>query len=155
MSAPDPRHWIALEQLQALYAGIRTSNGYRTDIGARVLLEASQSRPENLPELLVTGRGPGVLGAGKAFSVDEMTVVLEGRVAADGATANRLAWRVHADLLQATPKKKLGRDSPLTALTSLEVVDADLLPRADGQPYISVQVVLRAGLVTFSVPAGT
>ena len=143
---PNMLPWETLQALLAVYQTITTANGYLTNIGDNASLENPQQEVEKLPDLAITGRPKDGGEQGDLFRSWTMEVFLEARVPASRQDAQFTAWKVHADLLAATPKPKRDDSLPKGA-HSIKVESSSIVQDTPSRPFVVVQVVLSIGLV--------
>lgn len=144
MIAPNMLAWETLEALLAIYQTVQISNGYMTDLGTNASLENPQKTEESLPDLAITATPRDGSEQGGNFRSWKLEVFLEARVPAARDTAQHTAWKVHADLLAATPTRA---DALPKGATSIAIDSSAIVQDTPARPYIVVQVRLLIGLV--------
>lgn len=155
--APSMLPWEVLEALKDHFAKITTGNGYLTNIGKQATTEPPpELEPANLPSLEIRGTpnfqtAPGSneekpISHTGSFAAWGMDVVIESHIPIEQTRSRNLAWKVLADLIEAS-KSPRGFGLPKRA-HSARLVNADIIDPVPGQPFITVQLVLYVGLVT-------
>jgi hypothetical protein len=148
MSRQEPLTWRALEAIKALVQRVRAADGYYTDLGSNVSLEAP-SADANVERVVIVSptddlsdarasrglRGPGAISG-------TMTVVVEYSIPATRTDAMRQAHRGRADLVRVL------RDDPAllpARITSLTITGRQILQPED-MPCVITQITLSVGL---------
>lgn len=147
----DPITWAILKQIKARIETVRVANGYYTDIGKNVSLEAF--RPHDLkdgelvrvvsPSDDLSDGEPAKTRTGTRFVTGSMTVVIEYVIPATRADAHEKAHRGRADLLRVL------RDTPQTwtrGCRGFAVQRRDILDQPYGLPVVVVQLTARADI---------
>lgn len=163
MSAPDlePITWRALDALAVIVRGITVDAGFRTDLGAGlVILDESQIDGDQADAActFIDVRDIDPAAGGKGFNSPNVDIVIEFVVPREnGINAKLQAHRGLADLVRALTFKTTGRGTGLPhGFSTLELTGARLGGDTDedtGASFVIAQVSARAGLTELHSPA--
>lgn len=138
----EPRSWDILQAAQTRLATIRIAAGYRTDIGARVVLEPAQYNAGD-PVVLTLHSTAIKAGAGDSAArpVRDLEFTAEATVPVTLADAHHHAHQIVADVQDA-----LRDPLALAGHRALPVhwSDVTFLDRPEGLAVIAVQIALSA-----------
>lgn len=144
--------WQVIQALAERLQIIRTANGFRTDIGARVVTETGQRLGDDELAVSVLCTGIPVQSARGSILSSQMEVVLQVELRAGRADAQFLAHAALADLAQALPTKQRPIGLP-EYCTNFEIADRRIFSRPEGADLVIVQVTARADLSEKTTPA--
>ncbi len=146
----EPLTWEILQQLKSRIEDVRVENGYYTDIGAAVSLEAFRAHDIGQGELVRIvslsddiEAQPAKTRRGTSSVRGAMTIVIEYVIPSSRADAHRQAHRGRADLLRVL------RDTPETwvrGVIGFSVQRRDILEQPDGLPVVVAQITAIANI---------
>lgn len=151
----EPISYRMLEALQARLQSISVANGYRTDIGQRVLIDAIYVPDDNAPAVFVIAqdfaRKAGTSTPRQRDS--DVEIIVEALMPITRDSAQREAHRVRADLLRALfdTAEDLPKDETGSA-HSITISSDRIVTRPEGSNHIVVQITASAGLTERITP---
>lgn len=154
--AAEPSSWQLLEFLKARVQLILCASGFRTDIGAGLIVLDDSEIPEDplLPAVTIEAGDATTSSSATQHANSELDVVIEyslPRVVGDNPKL--MAHRARADLMRVL---LVNRKSLPPQITQLQITSASLGSTAEqdlGVSYVIAQVTVRASLVDISPPA--
>lgn len=145
----EPVSYRLLEAVQARLQGISIANGYRTDVGDNVVIDAPYLA-EGADVCFITSGAhtPTPASSTPRVRSGDVVINIEVVIPVARATAQRDAHRVRADVLRALIDTAidLPRDADGSAATSLRITGDQILTRPEGAAAIVVQITASAGL---------
>ncbi|WP_447940100.1 hypothetical protein [Pseudoxanthomonas mexicana] len=148
---------MALQVLRARIAGITIANGYRTDLGAGVILtdrsELTLESQESVT-LIVAGDIEDIeASSSDRIKNSDMDVTFECAIRFDSENTELVAHRARADIVRALAQP-LSRDET-QCFRSIALTGSRFAQDADekGIPFTLAQVTARAGLTERFAPA--
>jgi hypothetical protein len=134
--ADTPRRWSILETLQERLREIRQVNGYLTDAGEDVRLEATQFLPEDAPRITLYSVSNIAPEDARSPSEREFTLILEVIVPTRLECAHRLIVEMEEDIEQAI-EAYLQQPGALP----LRFRESLILERPDGIAAMAMQIM--------------
>lgn len=153
----EPITWEALQVIKARVLAIRTTNDFRTDLGAGLILTDRSRLDLDQHEavmLIVAGDIEDIeAGSNERIRNVDMDVTLEFAVRFESEDPELVAHRARADIVRALAQP-LSRDE-LKCLRTLVITGSRFAQDADekGIPFTLAQVTARAGLTERHAPA--
>jgi hypothetical protein len=142
---PSTPSWELLKALQTRLAVITTANGYRTNLGGRVLLEPAQLTDDDAAICIIAGEMP-IKTEGRLVREGELALTIEISLPAGDSNAQQTAHAGLADVLDALPKNQRVLQLP-SGNRGLVIEGRSIQPRDPGATRTVAQVAARAGLI--------
>lgn len=147
----DPITWQILKQIKTRIETVRVANGFYTDLGKNVSLEAFRPHDMKDGELVrvvsptddLSDGAQSKTRTGTRWVTGSMDVVVEYVLPATHANAHLMAHRARADLLRVL------RDTPETWIRGCRrfaVQRREILDQPEGLPVVVVQISARADI---------
>lgn len=149
----EPLTWLVLQHLNAMIQQITVANGYRTDIGANLVVnDRSQIPEEQAPFTLIVGTDTQFddARAGNRTQGSDMDIVIEVSLPYGTENAELIAHRARADIIAASAGFLRGAPAGFNRLT---LASARIGTPDDGSAIVITQVTARAGLSEPKSPA--
>lgn len=146
----EPISYRLLEAVATALRDIRTANGYHTDLGADVRVEAPII-VQGASVLFVTAEDfdRNTAAQTQRQRTSNVRVVVEAIIATGRATAQRDAHRARADILRALFERRIAlpSDADGSSATTLTCTSDVIDQRLDGANALAVQITATAHLV--------
>lgn len=146
----EPISYRLLEAVATALRDIRTANGYHTNLGTDVRVEAPII-VQGASVLFVTAEDfdRNTAAQTQRQRNSSVRVIIEAIIATGRATAQRDAHRVRADILRALFERRivLPSDADGSSATGLNVESDIIDPRADGAAALAVRITATTNLV--------
>lgn len=140
-----PGTWALLETVRSWLSVITVDNGYRTNLGNGISLEAVATSTKNDRLVIVATEMPITERSSQGWN-GSMDIVIQLVMPASRADAQETAHKALADIVDALPTKQKGRGLPDQS-TGVELTGRRILQKPPGTDLIIAQVTARAGLI--------